>query len=1165
VLRFLRRGARLFGLWGLPPLVLALLLVLGFAAWCVTSAPGTRWLLQTVAGQLDGEARGVQGSIVHGLSVEDLSLSLPDVDVRVVGLHLKALWPELLQRRLHIDDLSAERLDVDARSPPQAAGPPPEPFRVPALPIGVKVDHFALGGLNLTINGAEPPVRLLSVSTALTLDARAATVVLDELRAVHEATLLELDGRLALQALAAPWPFTLDVRAKAQAQGADSPVCLRPLLQGGQAPAEAACQVDLDLHLDGSLDAVQLRASGRGEGMTLAAEATLYPDRAFPLGPARLDLGLPGDAGVALTVTPQAPAADGLRPLEAQFAVRQLRLDPWLPPGVGATRLNLQGTLQAHLTPGHQLQDAALRVSFDGPNQWNGQALSGHVRLGRLARTQGPLYDAQAPAAPDWLALVASGLDIDLSLGADRIRATGDLAAAASQLRLEARMPALAALWPGLPGGADVDLDSRGSLADHRATLKARYTPADARAGVPGQAPLDLDLGVAGGWTAAGGWRGRVSGLQVEHADLGVRSQAPITLGLDPAGAWQVGPATLDVSLAGDSLLKLQHQASQGAEGRWATRGRIDPLVITPERIEQLQQWLGRAQAQAGGVRTALSDEARHSRLVTRLEWNLDFTDALAGEIRLRRLDGDLTVPGDVPVRLGLQAASLDLVIRRLGAGLSRAEADLQVNTAEMGRMRLRADAPVHAAPGAGLAVRTVDEKHLRLEAVSENLAWINLFLDGALEIGGTVHADIQGRSRPDGRWVFTGPLRGEKLRLIEADQGVRLMDGTLQAHADGSRLVLDHLRFPAQARVKPKEWRTATWVAENPEAQGGYLDVSGQWDLYAQEGGTQVSFYRYPILQRADRYAMISGNIQVRATLPQIRVQGKIVADAGWFDLDMLNNIPALDGDVVVLKPGQKVVEPPAPPPDLTADVTIDLGPRFYLTGYGVDAGLVGSLDLSLREGRLKALGALRTRGGAIDAYGQHLQLRRGTVTFQGDVTNPVLDIEALRTDVSVQAGVRVAGTARRPRIDLVSRPEVSETEKLTWLLLGHGPDAGGDMTLLFSVGGSFLSGGEPFYKRFGLDELSMRSGALGSTGSVLPVDTVVSGMDTGASPIEQRFVLAGKTLTSDLKVSLEQALAQTGTVARRSYRLMRRLQAEVTVGTVNGLALVYRWVSKE
>src|SRR5699024_7330387 len=106
-------------------------------------------------------------------------------------------------------------------------------------------------------------------------------------------------------------------------------------------------------------------------------------------------------------------------------------------------------------------------------------------------------------------------------------------------------------------------------------------------------------------------------------------------------------------------------------------------------------------------------------------------------------------------------------------------------------------------------------------------------------------------------------------------------------------------------------------------------------------------------------------------------------------------------------------------------------------------------------KEDKLTGQGAVQTRGGAIETYGQRLQLRRGTVTFQGDISNPVLGIEALRSDLAIQAGVRVGGTAKKPKIDLISYPEVSEIEKLSWLLFGHGPDESeGDMALLVSVG---------------------------------------------------------------------------------------------------------------
>src|SRR5690606_37130179 len=123
-----------------------------------------------------------------------------------------------------------------------------------------------------------------------------------------------------------------------------------------------------------------------------------------------------------------------------------------------------------------------------------------------------------------------------------------------------------------------------------------------------------------------------------------------------------------------------------------------------------------------------------------------------------------------------------------------------------------------------------------------------------------------------------------------------------------------------------------------------------------------------------------------------------------------------------------------------------------------------------------------------------------------------------------------------------------------------GHGPnDSGGDMALLFSVGTSILSEGEPFYRRFGIDEVSMRAGELATVASVLPAESVVSGLDSGTSAIERRFINISKRLSDGMTVSIRQALSETGTVALVSYRLARGLTAEASVGTVNGLALVY------
>lgn len=1128
-----------------------------------------------VAQQFDGYAQGVHGTLANGIYVEGLSLLLPDLDVRVVGLHFKADWRALLNRKLQIDDLSAVHVSVDQQVSDETSAETP-PMSFPALPIDINVDRLALNGLDFRQNEKTVlPLELLAFSAAFTLDQNTARIRFDKLDAAWQDMLISLDGQLAAHDLAAPWPLELEVHGFAQERRADSPLCMRQHLElPGASDVASGCRIDAQVRVSGSLDKLVLSVLAHGEGLNLDAQTDLFPNRSFPLGQTHLALNLPGDAALSLAVDPGPADALGAHAVQLQFDARNLNIKTWLPEALGASVLGVQAQARLGLDAQQRVQDLGLQLAFDPGSKWNGQTLSGAIKLDHLGTVSGALFDAEVSRPFDPTALVLAGLDVNLALGQDSVRAKGEIAASRTTLDLDILAPQLAAFWPGLPGGAAVHSALAGTQARHTLSLDARYTPDHAREGVVGEAPVLASLRLAGGWDErpeTHGWRGALEALDVSHADFFVHSARPIALSYllapDSAGQqWRVGAGQLQLRLGDEALLDLDHIASGGAGARWATSGQIASLVVTPERIERIQAWLSRGAKAQGGVQTALSEQARRSRLVSKMDWSLSFDDALAGAIHIQRVEGDLVVPGDVPIELGLEQADLGVTIVRRAAGLSAVSAALDVKTDKMGNMRVEFQSPLHASPSGGLSLREQDTKTVRVQAESEDLAWVNLFLQGGIEVGGKIHADIQGRSLSGGRWSLSGPLTGDGMSVLSVDQGVRLLDGTLKAHFDNDRVILDSLRFPARLRVTPKEWRTAEWVSTNPDAKDGSLTLSAEWNLFEQAGGLKVELHRYPILQRADRYAMVSGELNIDTTLPQVIVRGAIKADAGWFDLDMLNNIPALDSDVVILEPGQQIVEEPAAPLDIDAEVDVDLGPRFYLTGFGLNSGLVGQLTIKMKEGKLTGKGALRTRGGAIDAYGQHLQLRRGTVTFQGDITNPVISIEALRTDVAVRAGVRVAGTAHRPRIDLVSYPDVSESEKLTWLLLGHGPDdAGGDMALLFSVGSSFLTDGEPFYKRFGIDEFSMRSGELGSTGSVLPVESVVSGLTSGTNDIERRFVVASKALSKELTISIEQALSDTGTVGRVSYRLMRGLRAEITAGTVTGLALVYRWFSMD
>jgi translocation and assembly module TamB len=1228
-------------LWVMPPLVLLVMALCGFIYWVAGTQPGTRWALITAAQQFDGQVRGVSGTLWSGLHVGDFSMTVPGAAaLELTDFHLQVEWRELMDRRLHVVDLSAGTVDLDLLSDPDAE-PSTEPFRMPALPVRVAVDRFAVNELHVSQDGTPLPLRIGSVSTALALDENGGQLVLQSLDVDHEMLRAEAGGEVVLKALQDPWPIRAHLTTRVIGHGEESPLCASryistlPVKQDGEGKkgkaqtakgadagkqdakeadgkdkedsvegSQADCTLDIETTLTGTLDALKLVVNGTGQGMSVDVDANLAPRAAFPLKDATASLHLADGSLLESRLDWTSEVVDAVLHDRLQGTLKTERLDvgglvgPAIPPAV----VSMAANFDVQLLDRDQVRSADIAIDFADGTKWNREALSGRLsaRIVNEAKPGSAVAEAPGTAAgsgdpakaeaevaaqavmdqPLWKGLQLAAVDMDLRLGKNRLKADGSLGTADSRLKLDLAAPQLAAFWPDLPGGAKLHGEVSGVLASHKADLTAQYTPSNSKAQEVGSAPVKAHAVLSGGWGPGPseqdrleGWRGTIGTLDVEHAGLGVKAAAPARVAflpsaIAPAWQWQVGDTRIDFLLSSRKLFSLDHKASRGVAGRWETQGAIARLPVSPRLIADLRKKFDpsfQAKEERGGVKIQSDKGSELAEIVLALDWNLAFAGALEGRAHIAHVSGDIMVPAEPAFPLGLQELAVDLVAKRAGEAASRLNTEARIVTRDMGRISASATTLLHASPGGGLFLNPKDVKTVKVDADIDDLGWTSLLLGDAMELGGAVRARVQLQSKPDGSWDTGGTITGSKLRIVRIDDGIRLLDGSLSARLQGDRLILDKLAFPAVLRVKPKEWRTAEWVSTNPDAKGGSLTLSGDWNLFESKGLVNIDLYRYPLLQRSDRYAMVSGKLALDAALPRIAIKGAVTADAGWFDLDVLGGIPAVDGDVVVLRAGETQKEVSAPT-EVSMDLELDLGPRFYLTGYGVNSGLVGKLHVMMSSGRLTAMGALRTRGGAIEAYGQRLQLRRGAITFQGDIASPVLDIEALRTGLAVEAGVRVAGTAKRPRIDLVSYPAVSEIEKLSWLLLGHGPnDSGGDMALLFSVGTSFLGSGEPFYRKFGVDEVSIKSGDLGAVGSVLPVESVVSGLDSGTSDIERKFITVSKLLSSGITLSIQQALSDTGTVGRASYRLARGLTAEVTGGTVNGLALVYRWFSRD
>ncbi|HZW72606.1 MAG TPA: translocation/assembly module TamB domain-containing protein, partial [Caldimonas sp.] len=247
-----------------------------------------------------------------------------------------------------------------------------------------------------------------------------------------------------------------------------------------------------------------------------------------------------------------------------------------------------------------------------------------------------------------------------------------------------------------------------------------------------------------------------------------------------------------------------------------------------------------------------------------------------------------------------------------------------------------------------------------------------------------------------------------------------------------------------------------------------------------------------------------------------------------------------------------------PEPPPTVAPvarkvalDLHVDMGEQLRVRGHGLDTGLRGELRLTSPAGKLAVDGTLRAVGGTYQAYGQKLAIDRGVLTFAGPVENPRLDIEATRPNLDVRVGAQITGTALTPRVRLFSEPDMSDIDKLSWLITGHASEAGDAATtaLLQQAALGLLSGEGPgatdrVFQSLGLDQIGVRQGTT-------PGDT------------KDTIVSLGKQISQRWYVGYERGLNATSGSWKLIYRVAQRVSVSAQAGEDNAIDLhwVLRW----
>jgi translocation and assembly module TamB len=806
-------------------------------------------------------------------------------------------------------------------------------------------------------------------------------------------------------------------------------------------------------------------------------------------------------------------------------------------------------------------------------------AIASGSRLAGLA-AQGRVRGRFAPANVQ--ALVA-----DLTLGANRVQATGAVGRAGDRLSLVVAAKRLAELDPLLP--ADVPKPLAGAI-DATATVETLARGArldiDARATQlgAGTAWQFANLTIAGRVTHAAPLSTlRVDALQdvsvVANAmrattPAGRAEHARATLAGNAAAhtfsfAASDGEASVDGSLgaslagSGSALVWRGRVASLTARG---IPGMSQVALASPANFEVARErvvleafridgdgasldvetfrWVRDAIDTRGRFRSLpIAPFIKRAGLADRFPtditvggaWDVSANPGWRGTLQIARERGDLyiddpTLESASKLSLGVEtlAANATLDGTRLTGG---AELRAQLGGNALADFQLQAPSGSSHPFTAAAPLRATVRAHL------PSLATLQPWIGTSTRIQGQAIADLAVAGTL-GKPELSGQVVGYGLRVDMPRYGVNYKDGQLRIASGPEGLKLEELSFAAgDGRF------VATGLLGLPGASGAQLPPSRiQWRAE-----------NFRALNRPDLRLVVDGEGTLALEQKRLVLRGKLSADEGNIEYRSTADTTLANDIVVVGRPRPAGARPDAMVSEapLDLDLELTLGRNLRFAGEGLDTRLAGRVQVTSKAGsQILGKGVIRTVRGTYYAFGQKLDIDRGRILFDGPLANPSLDIVALRKNLPVEAGVEIIGTVRAPVVRLTSNPPVPDNEKLSWLLTG-GPSSSGsarESAALAAAAAALMGGeGKPLTQqlahKIGLDDIS------------------VAQRDTAATdPLSGQVVTLGKRITDRLYVAYEQGVTLATNALRVEYVLSRFLTISAFAGTNSGIALNFR-----
>ncbi len=645
-----------------------------------------------------------------------------------------------------------------------------------------------------------------------------------------------------------------------------------------------------------------------------------------------------------------------------------------------------------------------------------GQRAAGHAQI--------------AHRGADWLFS-----DVRLQLGATRIELDGR-AGAALDLRFALEAADLGLFSPGARGSLRAHGNVRGDLHDPTLVASAQGRAIDWMGVQLAALDANVDFDPHGSARAD-------STLQLQGLQMAGRRLDELTLRLEGATAEH----RLNLEAHAEGLTLAVRGGAHYAAGQWQARiasadlsnqahlhmslDAPTQLLVSAERIRLDQSCLHDQQAH---LCAWMGMDATQRSLALRAS-DLSMRAMTAGLSSGTDYDGTLSIGVDAEGAAG-EPWRGSVRAQLSSAAIHRHFANGRIETLDLGTGTVSAQITAHELSGElALDAGNAGSMSGRISARGLDADWHDWPLSGELGLDthavGFISAYVSPIDRASGRLTGQLTLSGSAAAPRLAGE-LKLIDGQLDAYQ--VNLSLRAVNFTARLADD-----TLTIDGTTLAGPDGHASVDGQlrWQHGLPYGDLHLVGSDLRVLNIPEARVDASPDVALHLDGRRIDLHGQVTLPYARIEPANLTKAVLPSGDEVIVGADVPVREAQI---KVFSDITLVLGDRVSVNTQGLSGRLSGSITVTSDDtGINRGSGELKVEEGKYLAYGRNLDIQRGRLLFSnGLISDPGLDLRAVKKFPDITAGVNVRGTLRAPRMTFFSDPEVAQSQIVSLLLAG-------------------------------------------------------------------------------------------------------------------------------